>query len=90
MLHTAIENAFGLVEDADYFPEEKNGVRPDDDDDWGVLYTSDLVKPFQDALSDVVPKIKEGTAVKVDMFPRFLPIHVSGVSKNIWTVYILV
>ena len=71
VLHTAIENAFEFVEDADNFPEEKNGVRPDDDDDWGILYTSDLVKPFQDALSDVVPKIKEGTVVTADMFPFF-------------------
>lgn len=71
VLHTAIENAFEFVEDADNFPEEKNGVRPDDDDDRGILYTSDLVKPFQDALSDVVPKIKEGTVVTADMFPFF-------------------
>ena len=69
VLHTAIENAYSLVEDAEYIPDVMNGIRPNDIEDWDILYTSDLVKPFQDALNRVVPKLKE--AVKANMFPLF-------------------
>jgi hypothetical protein len=70
ILHVAIENAFKLIKDADYAPEETNGVRPDTYDDLDVMYTSDLIKPLQDALCQVLSTKKKNT-ITVDMFPIF-------------------